>query len=560
MALGKTMSDPWHLADHPEFSPVKGPLLFVVMDGVGVGPADEWDAVAKARTPTLDAMGQNARHFRTLKAHGRAVGLPSDGDMGNSEVGHNALGCGRIVLQGASLVDRALGSNSLFEGAGWQYLKERFGDGQGALHFIGLLSDGGVHSRQDQLEKILDGAAKDGARKIRMHILLDGRDVPDQSAHHFVQRLEDKLASLQKMGVDAKIASGGGRMFVTMDRYEADWTIVERGWKAHVLGQAEAFPSAQAAIEAFRNRVAGQSDQHLPPFVVEENGAPVGRIQDGDAVCMFNFRGDRAIEITRAFEAETFTAFDRQRKVDVHYAGLMEYDGDLHIPAHYLVEPPTIERTSGEYLVHNGLRTFACSETQKYGHVTYFWNGNRSGTFDEALERYHEVPSNPPPFDQKPEMRAEAIAEAACQALRSKQYDQVRVNLANGDMVGHTGNLSATIQAVEAVDAALAQMLDCLHEVEGSFLVTADHGNADDMAQRNKDGSPKRNQDNRVLPKTSHTLSPVPVFVGGPGLPEGIRFREDQPEAGLANLTATMLNLMGKKAPTEWEPSLLKKN
>jgi 2,3-bisphosphoglycerate-independent phosphoglycerate mutase len=552
------MSNPWHLEEHPDFSPAKGPLLFVVMDGVGEGPGDAWDAVSQAHTPTLDRLRNKPEFFRTLRAHGKAVGLPSDDDMGNSEVGHNALGCGRIVLQGASLVDQALSGGALFESPGWQHLKARFAQG-GTLHLIGLLSDGGVHSRQDQLEKILDGAAAHGASRIRLHILLDGRDVPDPSAHLYVGQLEDKLAQLKAAGVDARIASGGGRMFVTMDRYEADWSIVERGWKAHVLGEAEAFPSALKAIEAFRERAENQSDQHLPPFVVvDENGA-VGTIEDGDAVCMFNFRGDRAIEISRAFEEDGFSAFERKRHPKVHYAGLMEYDGDLHIPAHYLVEPPTIERTSGEYLVHNGLRTFACSETQKYGHVTYFWNGNRSGMFDESLEHYLEVPSNAPPFDEKPAMKAEAIAEAACDALRQGHFHQVRVNLANGDMVGHTGNLEATRAAVEAVDAAVAKMLACVEEVGGVFIVTADHGNADDMAQRNKDGSPKRNSEDRVLPRTSHTLSPVPVYVGGPGLPEGVQFRKDLPDAGLANLTATLVNLLGKKAPEDWEASLIER-
>jgi 2,3-bisphosphoglycerate-independent phosphoglycerate mutase len=550
-------TDKWLLKKHRNFFPPRGPLLFVVMDGVGVGCGDAHDAVAQARTPTLDRLKKEAAHYRTLIAHGRAVGLPTDDDMGNSEVGHNALGCGRIVMQGASLVDRALGDLSLFQGPGWKYLEEAFTQKDATLHFVGLLSDGGVHSRQDQLEGLLDGAARSGARKIRLHILLDGRDVPDPSALEYVDRLEAKLAQLTEGGIDAAIASGGGRMLVTMDRYEADWSIVERGWKAHVHGQAEEFSSARMAIETFRKRKEGQSDQHLPPFVIANDQGCIGRIADGDAVCSFNFRGDRVLEISRAFEEDHFSGFDRGQRPQVHYAGIMEYDGDLHIPAHTLVEAPSIDRTSGEYLAANQVRTFACSETQKFGHVTYFWNGNRSGTFSEELERYLEIPSNPPPFDQNPEMKAGAIAEAACQALTSGAFDQVRVNLANGDMVGHTGNLAASIKAVEAVDGALAQMVACAEKAGGVYLVTADHGNADDMALRDKAGNPQTDSNGKVRARTSHTLAPVPVYLGGPGLPPGTVFKKDLPQAGLANLTATMLNLLGYEAPDDWEASLV---
>jgi 2,3-bisphosphoglycerate-independent phosphoglycerate mutase len=547
----------FRLAPHPTLPRPSGPLLLVVLDGVGLGQGDSFDAVAMAHMPHLRRLMAVPGRFARLKAHGTAVGLPSDDDMGNSEVGHNALGAGRVVQQGAALVDAALASGRLFEGEGFRRVQERFVAG-GTLHLIGLLSDGGVHSRLDQILALVDGAAARAAKRIRLHVLLDGRDVPDGSATTYVALVEQKAAELAARGVDLRIASGGGRMFVTMDRYESDWSIVERGWRAHVLGQGPAFASATAAIEAARRDKPGCSDQQLPPFVVVDNGRPVGTIEDGDAVVFVNFRGDRALQISRAFEAEQFPFFDRQRRPDVVYAGMMEYDGDLHIPKTYLVAPPLIERTSGEYLAKNGIRTFACAETQKFGHVTYFWNGNRSGRFDDERETYVEVPSNAPPFEDRPEMKAYEVAAAAAEALRSGRYDVVRVNLANGDMVGHTGNLKATIASCTAADHALGVMLEACVAAGGAFVVTADHGNADDMAQRDKKGAPLVDGAGRVQTRTSHTLAPVPFCIGGPGVPATTMLRDDVADAGLAHVAATVVNLLGFAAPAAWAPGLLR--
>jgi 2,3-bisphosphoglycerate-independent phosphoglycerate mutase len=546
----------FRLAPHATWKKPGGPLLLVVLDGIGLGSGDSFDAVARAHMPHLRRLMAAPGRFLPLKAHGTAVGLPSDDDMGNSEVGHNALGAGRIVQQGAALVDAALASGQLFAGAGFARVQERFRAG-GTLHLIGLLSDGGVHSRLDQILALIEGAAARGAKRIRLHVLLDGRDVPDGSSTTYVGAIEQRADELAARGVDLKIASGGGRMFVTMDRYESDWSIVQRGWNAHVLGDAPAFSSATAAIEAARAEKPGCSDQNLPPFVVVDGGRPVGTIEDGDAVVFVNFRGDRALQISRAFEADDFPFFDRRRRPDVVYAGMMEYDGDLHIPKNYLVAPPVIERTSGEYLAKNGLRTFACSETQKYGHVTYFWNGNRSGRFDDDKETYVEIPSNPPPFEDRPEMKAYEVAGAVADALRSGRYDIVRVNLANGDMVGHTGNLAATIASCTAADHALSVMLDACVQAGGVFIVTADHGNADDMAQRDKKGAPLKDATGRVLPRTSHTLARVPFCIGGPALPASTTLRADLAEPGLANVAATVLNLLGFEAPAGWAASLL---
>ena len=544
------------LEKHPRLTRPKGPVLVVIMDGVGLGCGDAYDAVAQAKMPTLRALLADPAHTLRLKAHGTAVGLPSDDDMGNSEVGHNALGSGRVVTQGAGLVDRALASGSLFEGTGFGALREAFTAG-GTLHVIGLLSDGGVHSRLDQIVGLVEGAAARGAKRIRLHVLADGRDVPDGSFTTYVAQLEHKLGALGARGVDARIASGGGRMLVTMDRYESDWRIVERGWRAHVHGDARRFPSATAAATAFRAESPGISDQQLPAFVVEENGTPVGTINDGDAVVFANFRGDRALQISRAFEDDAFDKFDRGHRPKVVYAGMMEYDGDLHVPKLYLVAPPQIERTSGEYLAAMGVRTFACSETQKYGHVTYFWNGNRSGRFDDTLETYLEIPSNAPPFEDRPAMKADEIASATGEAIACGRYDLVRVNFANGDMVGHTGDLAATIKACEAVDVALARLLRAIEASGGIAVVTADHGNADDMAQRDKKGAPLKDAHGRVLSRTSHTLAPVPFCITGPGLAASVRLRTDLTTPGLANIAATVMNLLGYAAPADYEPTLI---
>ncbi|KAK7202302.1 2,3-bisphosphoglycerate-independent phosphoglycerate mutase [Novymonas esmeraldas] len=533
-------------------------LLLVVMDGVGIGPEDDYDAVYSANTPFMDAQRQNPRYFRSIRAHGTAVGLPTDADMGNSEVGHNALGAGRVALQGASLVDDALKSGEIFTSEGYRYLHGGFTKEGSTLHLVGLLSDGGVHSRDNQVYPILEHAAKDGAKKIRVHALYDGRDVPDGSSFRFTEELEAVLAKLREGGCDAQIASGGGRMFVTMDRYDADWSIVERGWNAHVLGDARHFRGAKEALTTFRDEDAKMTDQYYPPFVVvDDQDKPIGTIEDGDAVLCFNFRGDRVIELSRAFEDQDFDKFDRVRVPKIRYAGMMRYDGDLGIPNNFLVPPPKLTRVSEEYLCGSGLNIFACSETQKFGHVTYFWNGNRSGKVNAEHETFKEVPSDRIQFNEKPKMKAAEITEAAIEALKSGKYDVVRINFPNGDMVGHTGDIKATIIGVESVDEALAKLKEAVDSINGVFIVTADHGNSDDMAQRDKKGKPLKDAKGAVLPLTSHTLAPVPVFIGGAGLDPRVAMRTDLPMAGLANVTATYINMLGFEAPEDYEPSLI---
>ncbi|XP_052173879.1 2,3-bisphosphoglycerate-independent phosphoglycerate mutase-like [Diospyros lotus] len=547
----------WNLGDHPKL-PKGKTVAVVVLDGWGEAPPNPYNCIHVASTPTMDSLKKGAPdRWRLIKAHGPAVGLPTDDDMGNSEVGHNALGAGRIYAQGAKLVDLALASGKIYEGDGFKYIKECFETG--TLHLIGLLSDGGVHSRIDQLQLLLIGASERGAQRIRVHILTDGRDVLDGTSVGFVETLENDLANLREKGVDAKIASGGGRMYVTMDRYENDWEIVKRGWDAQVLGEAPyKFRSAVEAVKKLREQP-DANDQYLPPFViVDKNGKPVGPIVDGDAVVTFNFRADRMLMIAKALEYEDFDKFDRVRYPKIRYAGMLQYDGELKLPSHYLVSPPEIEKTSGEYLVHNGVRTFACSETVKFGHVTFFWNGNRSGYLKREMEEYVEIPSDVGiTFNVQPKMKALEIAEKARDAIHSHKFHQVRVNLPNGDMVGHTGDIEATVVACKAADDAVKIILDAIKEVEGIYVVTADHGNAEDMVKRNKKGEPLLDKNGNVQILTSHTVHPVPIAIGGPGLPPEVRFRRDLPDAGLANVAATVMNLHGFEAPTDYEPTLI---
>lgn len=564
------------------FEPRPGPLVTVVMDGVGIGAGDEGDAVHLARTPVLDGLFESSPHLALL-AHGTAVGMPSDDDMGNSEVGHNALGAGRVFDQGAKLVDAAIESGSVFESAPWQEIVARSRAG-GALHFVGLLSDGNVHSHIEHLFALLRRAHASQVRSVYVHVLLDGRDVEETSALLYLAQLEELLGSFDvRDGCRYKIASGGGRMLVTMDRYEADWSIVERGWRAHVLGDARKFPSARAAVEAFRAEDPAVIDQFLPAFVVEEAGRPVGPITDGDSVVLFHFRGDRAIEISQAFEQDDFPHFERERRPDVLYAGLMEYDGDLHVPSKFLVAPPAIDRTLGQYLAESGVTQLAIAETQKYGHVTYFWNGNCTGLYDPKSGRYHEVPaesweepnffarrrrseletfievpSDTVPFEQRPWMKAAEVTDALIAEMRSGQHRFLRVNYANGDMVGHTGDREATCIAVSAVDLCLGRLLKTVAALDGLALVTADHGNADEMYMRDKGGGFKRDPRGRIQPKTSHTLSRVPCMLFDPRAQRSLHLRRDLEAPGLSNVAATLLELLGFAPPEGYAPSLLR--
>jgi len=526
----------------------KGPLLLIIMDGIGIGREDETNAVYMARTPTLDRLF-GSKLYAQLKAHGTAVGLPSDMDMGNSEVGHNALGAGRVFEQGASLVNKALETGQVFQSGTWQEMVQRAKKG-GTVHFIGLLSDGNVHSHINQLYVFLDKCAEIGIKKVRIHPLLDGRDVGERTALDYLIPTQDKLRKISDgKGLDYRIASGGGRMKVTMDRYKADWNIVKRGWDAHVLGKGRHFKSAIEAVKTFYDEDPKITDQYLDSFViVDDLGTPLGPILDGDSVIFFNFRGDRAIEISRAFTEKDFSEFERGPLPDILYAGMMEYDGDTHMPPNFLVQPPAIERTISEYLCAERIKMFAVSETQKYGHVTYFWNGNRSGYIDESVETYIEITSDRIQFDKAPKMKAMEIKDCVIDLLRNNMYRFGRLNFANGDMVGHTGVMEAAIVAVETVDRCVGELLEVIKDLEGIAVVTADHGNADEMFTKDKAGA-------KII-KTAHTLNPVPFVIYDPAYKGQYEMAYLQ-KKGISNVASTLLNLLGYEKVEDYDPSLI---
>ena len=538
------------------FDGINGPVLTIVMDGVGLAPDTVSNAVASAYTPTLDMLMKNYPMV-SLKAHGTAVGLPSDDDMGNSEVGHNALGAGQVCAQGAKLVSQSIESGKMFASETWQTIVSNVKSNGSTLHVLGLFSDGNVHSHIDHLKAMIVQAKNEGINKVRIHILIDGRDVGETSALEYIDPFESFISELRSADFDIKIASGGGRMKITMDRYEADWSMVDRGWQTHVLGEGRYFASAAEAVKTYREELK-VIDQDLPPFVIAEDGKPVGTINDGDSVIFYNFRGDRSIEISKAFDAPAgdFDKFDRKRVPSVVYAGMLEYDGDLHIPQRYLVSPPEITNTMSEYLANAGVNQLAISETQKYGHVTYFWNGNRSGKFSEELETYIEIPSDVVPFEQRPWMKCAEITDKLIECIESGEYKYLRVNFPNGDMVGHTGSLLATRCSMEALDLQLARIIAAVDKAKGVAIFTADHGNADEMYETDKAGMPKQGKDGSFKAKTSHTLNPVPLIFYDNFYADTYKVKENG-EFGLSNVAATTVNLLGYDAPEMWDTSVI---
>lgn len=555
----------FHLQPHPNFRGRKGPAVLIIMDGVGIGKLNKGNAFYQAKTPNLDQWKKDAEKlglYTELCAHGPCVGLPTEGDMGNSEVGHNALGSGQVYSQGAKLVNESLLSGAFFQTPKWEKIVTVTGKTNNTVHLIGLLSDGNVHSHIDQLFKILDGIVKSKVSKIRVHPLLDGRDVPPDSGLIYIQKLEDHLRNLEKdHHVDAKIASGGGRMYVTMDRYESNWNIVKRGWDAHVRGVVAEeditedypgyFPSAKVAIETARQVYPKKQDQYNPPFViVDSEKKAIGRMVDGDAVINFNFRGDRAIEISKAFMYKDFNEFKRVYYPDVKYAGLLEYDSDKHIPDTFLVPPPNIQNVSGHYFATMEIPSYAIAETHKFGHVTYFWNGNRTGYFSEKFELYEEIKSEPNEMiEGHPEMKADEVTERLIEQIRSGNFKYLRCNYANGDMVGHTGNIASGIRAMEKVDECLEKVVKVVMDLEGIVLITADHGNVEEMLSA------------KGKVQTSHSLNPVPCIILDSKYTGEYKIDLSEIEApGIANVMATFLNLLGYEAPEFYQQSLLKFN
>ena len=545
----------------------KKPVITIIMDGVGISKNDEGNALSNANTPVLDSLINGNCDFlklyasksnvlaSSINAHGTYVGMPFDGDMGNSEVGHNALGAGQIYPQGAKLVNEAINSRSIFKGKTWKKVINNNLTHQTPLHFIGLLSDGNIHSHIDHLIAMIEEAIVDGVKIIRLHALLDGRDVGAKTAEVYLEKIEKIFSVYNNQGTDCAIASGGGRQIITMDRYDANWDMVSLGWKTHVEGEGRVFSSAIEALKTLREET-NEIDQNIPPFIIAKAGEPIGKIEDDHSVIFFNFRGDRAIEISKAFDQKELPQIVRKIKPQVVFAGMMEYDGDLHIPNHYLVSPPDIQNTIGEYLAHNNISQFALSETQKYGHVTFFWNGNRSSKFSEEKEDYFEIKSDLIPFEQRPWMKAAEITDKAIEVINLKKHNVGRINYANGDMVGHTGDYNAAVIAVETVDYALGRLLCAIAKIGGVAIILADHGNCEEMYNLDQEKKAIKIEDGSLSAKTSHTLNKVPFIIYDANYNNEYTLNINK-ESGLANVAATTLNLLGYQAPKEYLESLI---
>jgi 2,3-bisphosphoglycerate-independent phosphoglycerate mutase len=530
--------------------------LLIVLDGFGLGTHEEWDAIRAARTPTLDRLFASAPATR-VATHGLFVGLPATKDMGGSEVGHLTMGAGQILDQGPTRINQALADGSFFRAAAMQAAMERCSGGNHALHLLGLLSDGNIHSHIDHAMAIACHANECGVERLYLHLLLDGRDVGIQTALDYVEQVESLLAEInQDAKRDYRIASGGGRETITMDR-DNNWAKIKLGYDAHVHGISDnCVANAQQAIEDARAKTKGIIDQDLPPFVVVENGHPVGRMADGDAVINFNFRGDRAIEISRAMTEADFTEFDRGQAPDVLYVGMMVYDEDTNLPHNQIMGPTKVESPFGRRILELGHKQFRLAETQKFAHVTFFFNGGYRKPLDQSMEDYDLIQSDRDiPFDMAPQMKAPEITAHACKLIREGGHRFGLINFANTDMVGHTGNFQAAIAATEAVDRALGEIFAALAEVGGTALITADHGNADEMFAKNKHGE--------IEPSTKHSLNLVPAILFDPLNDGSLAMRQPREgdsvteTPGLSNIAATNFLMLGETVPEDLQPPLI---
>jgi 2,3-bisphosphoglycerate-independent phosphoglycerate mutase len=532
------------------------PVLLVVMDGWGIGRGDSSDAVTQAQTPHFDRLWRNEAHT-SLLTHGPYVGLPAAKDLGGSEVGHLTMGAGRLLDQGPTRINRSIESGAFFDSPALQQITER-GQQGGTLHLIGLLSDGNIHSHIDHFLALIRHADASGVARLRIHALLDGRDVGIQSAQDYVAIVENLLQQVNRSPTrDYAFGSAGGREVITMDR-DNQWDKVKRGWDAHVHGISDRhFPSMMAAITTLRQEHPDIVDQDLPSFVLtDKQGQPRSVMADGDAVVMVNFRGDRAIELCEAFCLPDFDGFDRGDMPDLLFAGMMVYDEDRNLPALQLMGPTVVEHALGRLLVERGIRQFRLSETQKYPHVTFFFNGGYREPLDAALEDYILIPSDRGiSFADAPAMQSAAITSRAEQLMASGEYGFGLINYPNADMVGHCGKLAPAIAAIESVDAAIGRLAGAAETYGWALIITADHGNAEEMEIAGKHGEHEAS--------TRHSINPVPCIVYDPQQP--CRYHLRQPEAGqsiadtpgLSHIAATVLELMGETLPDGFAPSLI---
>ena len=530
----------------------RGPLIHVVLDGWGVGAADETNAVNRANLPVISRLIRGCPYTQ-LWTHGKYVGLPNEKDMGGSEVGHMTMGAGMVMEQGPTLIQNLLQSGEFFENPVLSRIIQNCVEHDTPLHLLGLLSNGNIHSHVDHTEAIIRHAFQSGIRRCYLHALLDGRDAGAQSALDFTEPFEKLFSELkgQRPGIDYAFASGGGREVITMDR-DNNWKKIETGWRIHVQGQSEnQFPSIRDAIEYFRKQNPEIIDQDIPGFVIIRNGEAVSRIEDQHALIFTNFRGDRATQFSRAFLADEFPYFERYRCPEVLFAGMTQYDQDNQIPPDYLVGTPVVEEPFGKRILELGLKQFRLSETQKFAHVTFFYNGGYREPLDPLKENYHFIASDKiPSFAERPAMKASGISKKAVEFINSGEYQYGLINFANADMVGHTGDFQATVRAVEAVDSALDNIVRAIDAVNGLLVITADHGNADEMLISNQNGT--------LEISAKHSLNPVPFLIYDPLYNGDYRLKPFGQEYNnnLSNIAATNFLLLGQAVPDDLAPSL----
>jgi 2,3-bisphosphoglycerate-independent phosphoglycerate mutase len=469
---------------------VAKPLLLMILDGWGHRAAIEGNAIAQANLPNFRRL-ENTYPHTDLQASGEAVGLPH-GQMGNSEVGHLNMGAGRVVYQELTRIYKAIKDGTIFMNPVLLKAMDQTRLPDKALHLMGLLSDGGVHSHIEHLFALLEMAKKQGLEKVYVHVILDGRDVLPQSAKIYINQLEEKMTEL---GI-GKIASVSGRYYV-MDR-DKRWERLEMGYRALAYGQGKYAAGALAAVESSYD-VRVTDEFVLPTVIVDEEGKPVGSIQEGDSVIFYNFRSDRAREITRAFVDEEFAGFDRPDRPHVHFVCITQYDDKICAPVAFPLQ--NLENTLGEVLSKQGLKQLRIAETEKYAHVTFFFNGGV-----EELNLGEERILIPSPkvatYNLQPEMSAPELTRMLLEQIRKSVYDVIILNFANPDMVGHTGVFEATVKAVETVDKCLGEIYDELQKVGGTLLVTADHGNAEEKIDLKT-----------MLPLTAHSTNLVPFIL-----------------------------------------------
>jgi 2,3-bisphosphoglycerate-independent phosphoglycerate mutase len=507
----------------------KTPVMLIILDGWGYGPPTETNAVYMADTPNLDDWMQNFP-FTTLIAHGEAVGLPA-GQMGNSEVGHLNIGSGRIVYQDLTRINRAIDSGDFFTNSVLIEAYDKVLHSGKNLHLLGLVSDGGVHSHINHLLALLDMAARRDLDRVYIHAFMDGRDTPPQSGIQYIHRLQQEL---DRIGI-GRIATITGRYYA-MDR-DNRWDRIEQAWQALVQGRGfDGGADSRAAVQAAYDR--GENDEFIKPIVLSGGDRkPVATVTDGDSIIFFNFRADRARELSHAFTDRDFSGFTRSGQPALgEYVTFTQYDKQFDFPVAF--PPLSLHRILGEEVSRCGLRQLRIAETEKYAHVTYFFNGGREKPFSLEDRVLIPSPKEVATYDQKPEMSAYTVTEELLKYLQKNEYDLIVLNFANGDMVGHTGVMSAAVAACEAVDRCLGRLVERFTSTGGVVIITADHGNAEIMYNPETHG-----------PFTAHSSNPVPFILVSP------RYKDCELRRGgsLKDIAPTVLNIMDLPVPSEME-------